>query len=170
MTVYELAELDHPDWSQALIGSHHLAVPASAVFDLISEVEKWPVWFSLLTSVRIAEPGLRLDLGTELLIRSRIPGEDEQIFEVDQYRKDRLLSLVGAYSLRRRIEFRIEPRDEFSSLQIRLDYPVYGGVVGQFFDQLTARRRLTAQLKDSLIHFTGLVEYNEHSDGSLRDL
>jgi hypothetical protein len=69
------------------------------------------------------------------------------------------VSLVGAYSVRRRIDIRLEGKTERSKLAVRIDYPTYGGLVPALLDRLGTRRRLDAQLADSLLHFKGLVEY-----------
>jgi hypothetical protein len=76
-----------------------------------------------------------------------------------------IVSFVGAYSLRRRLDFRIERKSNRTKLVVRVDYPAYGGVVGALIDRMTARRRLDRELMDSLVHFKGLVEFA----GSERD-
>jgi len=138
-------------------------------FALICEVEKWPVWLSFLRSARLADCGKRLQLGSEVALRSCIPGEAEQLFEVDQYIENYLLSLVGAYSVRRRIDFRIERKTMRSKIVVRLDYPAYGGKLASIIDRLTARRKLATALVDSLVHFKGLVEFERHPDAVLAD-
>ncbi|MDQ6933324.1 MAG: hypothetical protein M3160_09150 [Candidatus Eremiobacteraeota bacterium] len=138
-------------------------------FALICAVDKWPVWLSFLRSVRLAQPQLPLNVGSEVIVRSTIPGEPEQIFEVDRYLQNHLLSLVGAYSVRRRIEFRIERKSTSSRIMLKVDYPAYGGRLGFLVDRFTARRRLDTALGDSLIHFKGLVEYNQQPDVVLAD-
>lgn len=141
---------------------HHstdLAVPAKTAFELLCAVEKWPVWLAFLRSVRRLEPGQPLGPGAEVAIRSTIPGEKEELYEVDRFVDGYIVSLVGAYSVRRRIDMRVEGKTARSKLVVRLDYPTYGGVVPALLDRVTARRRLDAQLADSLLHFKGLVEY-----------
>jgi hypothetical protein len=70
------------------------------------------------------------------------------------------LSLVGAYSLRRRLDFRIERRTARSKLHVRLAYPAYHGRLGGLIDRFQRGRRLSSALDASLLHFKGLVEYN----------
>jgi hypothetical protein len=143
------------------------ATPADA-FATICEVEKWPVWLSFLRNARCIQPG-KLGLGSEIAIRGAIPGEDEELYEVDKFLDGYIVSLVGAYSVRRRIDFRIEQKNERCKIVVRVDYPSYGGVVGKLLDRMTARRRLDAALGDSLIHLKGLVEFKVDSEMGLSD-
>ena len=101
-------------------------------------------------------------------IRSKLPGDDEELFEVDRFIPGFHISLVGAFSCRRRFDFRVEQKSERSKVVVRLDYPTYGGVVAALVDRLTRRRRLELALGDSLLHFKGLVEF-EREDGVLAD-
>jgi uncharacterized membrane protein len=139
--------------------SQDLAVPAQTAFEMLCAVEKWPVWLSFLRSVRRLDQASPLKLGSEVAVRSTIPGDEEELFEVDHFVDGYIFSLVGAYSLRRRFDFRIEGKTARSKIVVRVEYPTYGGVWGALVDRLTARRRLDAQLADSLVHFKGLVEY-----------
>ena len=147
--------------SNALSSSQDLASSPEAAFALICEVEKWPVWLSFLTSARRLDERAPLGLGSEVALRSAIPGESEELYEVDQILEGHIVSLVGAYSVRRRLDFRVERKSKRSKLSVRVDYPAYGGVVGAFIDRLTARRRLENALDESLLHFKGLVEYRD---------
>jgi uncharacterized membrane protein len=127
-------------------------------FEVLREVEKWPVWLSFLRSVRLISGG-PIGAGSELCVRSAIPGEDEELYEVDRFIDGHLLSLVGFYSVRRRFEFRVEARAARSRLVAAVDYPSYGGTFGAIVDRLTARRKLGDALTESLVHYKGLVEY-----------
>jgi uncharacterized membrane protein len=159
--------LDRPS-PRALHRCQDVASPARTAFDLVCEVEKWPVWLSFLRSARRVDPAETIGLGTEVAIRSNIPGEDEELFEVDRFIPGHQLSLVGAYSVRRRIDIRIEQKSERSRLVVRVDYPTYGGILGALVDRLTRRRKLDIALNDSLIHFKGLCEYDQ-TPGSILD-
>ncbi len=132
-----------------------------AAFALICEVEKWPLWLSFLTSARRVEESGPLRLGSEIALRSAIPGEPEEFYEVDQFLEGHIVSLVGAFSVRRRIDFRIERKGGRSRLLVRIDYPAYGGMLGALIDRMTARRRLEGALEESLLHFKGLVEFRD---------
>ena len=76
---------------------------------------------------------------------------------------------IGAFSIRRRIDFRIEDKSSRSKIIARIDYPSYGGVLGALLDRMTSRRRLDAALGDSLIHFKGLVEFKTADGEALLD-
>src|SRR4030088_3755858 len=160
--------LDRPS-PRALHRSQDVASPARTAFDLVCEVEKWPVWLSFLRSARRIEPSEPLGLGSEVGIRSNLPGEDEELFEVDRFILGHQLSLVGAFSCRRRIDIRIEQKSERSKLVVRVDYPTYGGVLGALFDRLTRRRQHDLALKHSHIHFKGLCEFDQEPGGLLDD-
>ena len=144
------------------------AAPAPAAFQIICEVEKWPVWLSFLRSARRLDAG-EFGLGSEVAIRSAIPGDEEEVYEVDRFLDGHLVSLVGAFSIRRRIDFRIESKSSRLKIVARIDYPAYGGVIGALLDRITARRRLDAALGDSLIHFKGLVEFKTGEGEALLD-
>jgi uncharacterized membrane protein len=150
--------------------SQDLSTTPEAAFKLICEVEKWPVWLSFLKSARRTDDGSPLGVGSEVAVRSAIPGDPEELYEVDRYLGGHIVSFVGVYSVRRRIDFRIERHTERSKLVVRLDYPAYGGMLGALVDRLTARRRLDSALEVSLAHFKGLVEFKESAqEGVLAD-
>jgi hypothetical protein len=132
-------------------------------FSLLCAVEKWPVWLSFLRSARRANPATELSRGSEVVIRSWIPGDEEQLYEVDGLIANYRLSLVGAYSLRRRIEFRIERRTSCSKVHVQLAYPAYHGRLGRLLGGWQWGRRLAGALNDSLVHFKGLVEYERNA-------
>jgi hypothetical protein len=133
--------------------------PAEDAFALLCAVEKWPVWLSFLRSVRRPRSDEGLNLGSEVVLRSWLPGAEEQLYEVDAFIANYRLSLVGAYSVRRRLDFRIERRTSCSKIHVRLAYPAYHGRLGRLLDSWQRSRRLATALDDSLIHFKGLVEY-----------
>jgi len=167
MAVPTLA-LDRPS-GRAIYRSQDVASPAATAFAKVCEVEKWPVWLSFLRSARRTEPHLPFAVGTEIAVRSdELVGDEEELFEVDRFIPGHHVSLVGAFSCRLRIDFRIEQKSERSKLVVRVDYPTYGGVTGALVDRFTRRRRLEAALGDSLLHFKGLVEF-ERDDGVLAD-
>jgi hypothetical protein len=136
---------------------------AEDAFDLFCSVEKWPVWLSFLRSARRARSESPLTVGSDVVIRSSLPGEAEELYEVDTLIGNYRLSLVGVYSLRRRLEFWIERRTTCSRLHVRLTYPAYHGRLGSLLERWQRGRRLAGMLDESLLHFKGLVEFNRHS-------
>ncbi len=142
---------------------------AKTAFALVCEVEKWPVWMSFLRSSRRVDPSAPVGLGSEVALRSSIPGEEEELYEVDRFIDGHIVSLVGAFSVRRRLEFRIERKSQYSRLVVRCDYPTYGGVLGALVDRMTNRRKLESELHASLVHFKGLVEFDRREGAILDD-
>ncbi len=159
--------LDRPS-SNAVHASLDFASSPEVAFALLCAVEKWPLWLSFLVSARRVE-GDAFGLGSEVALRGAIPGEREELYEVDQYLENHIVSFVGAYSTRRRIDFRIERKSDHSKLTARVDYPAYGGALGTLLDRWTNRRRLTTALELSLEHFRGLVEFKALDDPLLAD-
>lgn len=132
---------------------------AEDAFGLLCAVEKWPVWLSFLRSARRADGESALQIGSEIVFRSSLPGEEEELYEVDALIANYRLSLVGAYSVRRRLEFRIERRTSVSRIHVQLSYPSYFGRIGTLIDRWHHGRRLASELDDSLLHFKGLAEF-----------
>jgi hypothetical protein len=149
---------------RSLSGSLDIETSAEDAFALLCCVEKWPVWLSFLRSARLADKRLPLAVGSEVVVRSSIPGEEEQLYEVDQLISNFHVSLVGAYSVRHRIDFRLERRTTRSRLHARISYPAYHGRIGAWLDGLRHGRRLATALDHSLTLFRGLVEYHATSE------
>ncbi len=139
---------------------------AEAAFALLCEIEKWPVWLPFLRSAVIHD-GAPLEAGSEILLRSAIPGEHEQLFEVDRFVTNYQLSLVGAFSTRRRLDFRLERKTSRCKLTVRLEYPAYGGRLAVFYDAVSAGRKLATQLDEAVLHFKHLAEYNHNANDEL---
>lgn len=137
-------------------------------FDLLCAVEKWPVWLSFIRSAT-PEANAPLALGSEVALRTTLPGDAEELYEVDQFIANYHLSLVGAYSVRRRLDFRIERKTSHAKVHVKLTYPAYGGRFGAAVDRWLNGRKLERVLADALLHFKGLVEYRR-ADGLLGDL
>jgi len=152
-----------------LTASLDIHASAEAAFDLICAVEKWPVWLAFLHRAERVEPHAPLLPGVEVRVHAGMPGEPEQLFEVEEVIGNHRLSLVGLYSCRRRIEFRVERKTTRSKLHVRIDYPAYGGKLGWLYDGLKSSRKLAASLHDSLLHFKALVEFQRPKDALLAD-
>ncbi len=147
-----------------LSASLDVETSADDAFALLCAVEKWPVWLSFLRSARRCGEGDWPCLGSEVIVRSSLPGDDEELYEVDGYIANFRLSLVGAYSVRRRLDFRIEQRRAASRLHVTLEYPAYHGRIGTLVDRWRHARRVESALGDSLVHFKGLVEYKRDAE------
>ena len=146
--------------TRLLSASVDIQAAAETAFSLLCAVEKWPVWLSFLRSAHRLDSAAPVGAGSEIRLRSAIPGDDEQLFEVDHYITNHQLSLVGAYSVRRRLDFRLERKTSRCKLHARIEYPAYGGRLGVLYDAIRAGRKLATQLDESLMQFKHLAEYN----------
>ena len=136
---------------------------------MLCAVEKWPLWLPFLRTATVGSDGARLSLGSEVFVRSAIPGDAEQIFEVDRFIQNHQVSLVGAYSTRRRLDFRVESQSSRSRLHARLEYPAYGGRLGELYHRFRSARKLAAQFQEAVVHFKHLAEYETGKDELLAD-
>ena len=155
--------------TRSLSAAVDIQVAAEDAFALLCTIEKWPVWLSFLRSAELVDSPAPVSLGSEILVRSSVPGDSEQLFEVDHFISNHQISLVGAYSTRRRIDFRLERKTTRCKLHARIEYPAYGGRLGALYDALRAGRKLSTQLDESLVHFKHLVEYTGTKDELLAD-
>jgi uncharacterized membrane protein len=153
--------------TQALGAAVDLRTDAETAFAMLCEVEKWPVWLSFLRSAQLVEAFVPFGPGSEVRLRSAIPGEPEQLFEVDHFITNYQISLVGAYSTRRRLDFRLERKTSRCKLNVRIEYPAYGGRLALMLDSMRCARKLAAQLEDSVTHFKNLAEYNHNAKDEL---
>ncbi len=153
--------------TRSLSAAVDIQAPAETTFSLLCTVEKWPVWLSFLRSAELLSADEPMMVGSEVMVRSSVPGDAEQLFEVDHFISNYQLSLVGAYSTRRRIDFRLERKTTRCKLHVRLEYPAYGGRLGALYDAIRAGRKLATQLDESLVHFKHLVEYSGNSKDEL---
>jgi len=135
-----------------------IETPVEEVFALLCAVEKWPVWLPFLRSANLADPASPLAVGAEVIVRSSLPGDAEQRYEVDQFITNFHLSLVGLYSVRRRLDFRIERKTTRARVHVRLSYPAYGGRLGAMMDAWRHGRRFERGLDEALVHFKGMLE------------
>ncbi|TAM91996.1 hypothetical protein EPN42_02035 [bacterium] len=149
--------------------SEEIVSDAGAAFALLCEVEKWPVWLSLVRSVRRLDGDHALCLGSEVAIQAPLLGSGEEIFVVERFLQGHLLRIESAFSCRRSWEFRIERKGERARLAVALAYPTYGGWLGAQLDRLARRRKAESELWASVVHFKGLVEFENHPDRVLAD-
>lgn len=152
--------------TRSLSASVDIQTGADSAFALLCAVEKWPVWLSFLRRAEIVD-GEPLAQGSEIRVHSAIPGEEQQLFEVDHFISNYQLSLVGAYSVRRRLDFRLERKTTRCKLHVRLEYPAYGGKLALMYDGVRAARKLATQLDESVLHFKHLAEYNVNAKDEL---
>ncbi|TAM74790.1 hypothetical protein EPN44_10315 [bacterium] len=96
-------------------------------------------------------------------------GRGEEIFVVERFLQGHLLHLESAYSCRRSWELRVERKGTRARLTIALAYPTYGGWLGAQLDRLARRRKAESELSASVVHFKGLVEFENHPDRVLAD-
>jgi hypothetical protein len=86
-----------------------------------------------------------------VIVRASLPRDEEQRYEVDQLITNFHLSLVGAYSVRRRLDFRIERKTSRAKLHVKLSYPAYGGRLGALMDAWKHGKRFERGLDDALV-------------------
>jgi uncharacterized membrane protein len=153
--------------TRSLSAAVDIHAAADAAFSLLCTVEKWPVWLSFLRTAELVEFDGPIGIGSEIKVRSSVPGDAEQLFEVDHFISNYQLSLVGAFSTRRRIDFRVERKTTRCKLHARIEYPAYGGRLGALYDAIRAGRKLATQLDESLVHFKHLVEYSGNTKDEL---
>lgn len=155
--------------TQTISASVDIDSEPEAIFSLLCSVEKWPVWLPFLRSARRTEFNGPLALGSDVMLRSLDADQTEELYEVDQYLANHHLSFVGAYSVRRRIEFRIDRKTSRSRLSVRLSYPLYHGRIAAALGGWRRNRKVLAQLESAMTNFKGLVEYRR-DDEALGDL
>lgn len=165
----ELQNTPSPRGLRSLRASLDVDSTAEQAFALLCSVQKWPVWLSFLRSAKPLDAGATLSLGSEVLLQESLVGNAEHVYEIDRFIANYHLSLVGAYSVRRRLDFRIENRMSRSKLHVSLTYPTYGGRLGTLFGGWRHARGLATALENGLVHFKGLVEFHTEN-GLLADL
>ena len=149
--------------------SEEIVSDAGAAFALLCEVEKWPVWLSLVRRASRLDGDRPLSLGSEIVMVAPLLGRGEEIFVVERFLQGHLLHLESAYSCRRSWEFRIERKGSKTRLTAALAYATYGGQLGAQLDRFTRRRTAERELGASVVHFKGLVEFENHPDRVLAD-
>ena len=153
--------------TRALSADVDVQTSAETAFELLCNIEKWPLWLSFLRSASLVQTGAPFGIGSEVVLRSSVPGDAEQLFEVDHFITNHQLSLVGAYSVRRRLDFRIERKTTRCKLHARMEYPAYGGKIALLYDGVRAGRKLSQQIDESLLHFKHLAEYRADAKDEL---
>ena len=135
-----------------------VAVPVESVFAFVTDIARWPVWIS---SVVCAEhPQSRPAALDEEFLLCLSAGRKRwhETFEVKRFVRNAFLSLEGAYSAARRIDFRFEQRGAMTRVGCSMGYPLFGGFVSACIDRAFRRRRVRHELRDSLTRLKGLLE------------
>ena len=146
--------------SSQLVATEELNVSADIAFSRICAVQTWPVWLSFVKRAELEDRTSLLTHDSDILLLSDLFDGKEEVFEVEELIEPYLLTLVGAFSCRRRIQFRVESKNEISRVIVKIAYPTYGGIVRKYTDRLMFRRKLHTALAQSLQTFKGLVEHD----------
>lgn len=135
-----------------------IAAPAERAFDFVADISRWPVWFSPVVSAQHPE-SLPVALDEELLLCLHCGRRRwHESFEVTRFVRNAFLSLEGAFSAARRIDFRFEQRAAHTRIACTIGYPVFG-IVPAIVDAAIGRHRVKRELRDSLAHLKGLLEH-----------
>jgi uncharacterized membrane protein len=149
-----------------------VAVPVENVFAFVTDISRWPVWISSVVSAQHpqAKP---VALDEELLLCLHAGRKRwHEHFEVTRFVQNAFLSLEGAYSAARRIDFRFEQRGTQTRVGCAIGYPLFGGFILRWLDSISRRRRVRREVRDSLSRLKGLLEERGESptvDDSLYD-
>lgn len=154
---------------RAIDAAADLHTQPETAFELLCAVKKWPLWLGFVRSAELIDAKSPLCHGSEIRLRSAIPGQNEELYEVDRFIPNHQISLVGAYSVRRRLDFRIERKSSRAKLHARLEYPAYGGRLGGVYDALRTARALAGQFQEAVEQFKHLAEYDTAKDALLAD-
>jgi hypothetical protein len=150
-----------PGMAANLVVSEDVDVSPDVAFARLCAVETWPVWFSIVKRAQMHATNLPLLVGQDVSLWSELNNGREEVYEVEDLISPSTLTFVGAFSCRRRIDFRIERRGEFSRIVICLTYPIYGGIFAKSLDRITLQRRILSALSHSLETLKGLVEHDQ---------
>lgn len=143
-----------------LVATEDLNVSADIAFSRICSIQTWPVWLSFVKRAELEDRASRLTHDSDIILSSDLSDGQEEVFEVEELIEPYLLTLVGAFSCRRRIQFRVETKDSISRVIVKIALPAYGGIVRRYTDGFMFRRKLHASLTQSLQTFKGLVEHD----------
>jgi uncharacterized membrane protein len=135
-----------------------VAVPVENAFEFVTDISRWPVWISSVVCAQHPQ-SLPVAMDEELLLCLHTGRRRwHETFEVTRFVHNAFLSLEGAFSAARRIDFRFEQRGSFTRVGCAMGYPVFGGFVSAWIDRAFRRRRVRRELRDSLMRLKGLLE------------
>ncbi|HXW77545.1 MAG TPA: SRPBCC family protein [Candidatus Eremiobacteraceae bacterium] len=136
--------------------------PADAAFAFATDITRWPLWFTPVVCAQHPE-SLPLAVNEELLLCLHAGRRRwQERFEVTRLVRNAFISLEGAFSAARRIDFRFEQRGRQTRVACAMGYPVFGGAIARFFDSLFRKRRVQSEVSDSLHRLKALVEERLH--------
>ena len=135
-----------------------VAVPADRVYGFAVDISRWPLWFSPVVCAQHPD-GSDLALKEELLLCLHAGRRRwHERFEVTRLVRNAFLSLEGAYSAARRIDFRFEQRGAQTRVACSIGYRVFGGAFAGMVDAVFRRPRVRNEVRDSLHRLKGLLE------------
>lgn len=135
-----------------------ISAPVERVFDFVSEIAKWPVWFGFIVSAQQPDHRpLALKEEIHLCLHARRRRWHEA-FEVTRLVRNAFLSIEGAYSTSRRIDFRFEQRGGHTRVACAVGYPVYGGWIPALADVMFTRPAIARDLRESLVKLRCALE------------
>ena len=135
-----------------------VSVNAERAFSAVVDIARWPVWFSSVVCAQHPE-ALPVALGEELSVCLNAGKRRwRETFEVSRFVRNAFLSLEGAFSAARRIDFRFEQRGPLTRIASSIGYRVFGGPLATAFDAAFKRRRVRADLRESLLRLKSLLE------------
>jgi uncharacterized membrane protein len=135
-----------------------VAAPAERAFAFASDISRWPLWFTPVVCAQHPD-SLPLAPKEELLLCLQSGRRRwQERFEVTRFVRNAFLSLEGAYSAARRIDFRFEQRGAVTRVICAIGYRVFGGFFASGFDSLFRRRRVRNEIRESLHRLKGLLE------------
>jgi uncharacterized membrane protein len=135
-----------------------VAVPADRVYGFAVDISRWPLWFSPVVCAQHPD-GCDLAVNQELLLCLHAGRRRwQERFEVTRLVSNAFLSLEGAYSAARRIDFRFEQRGAQTRVACSIGYRVFGGALAGMLDAVFRRPRVRNEVRDSLHRLKGLLE------------
>jgi hypothetical protein len=135
-----------------------VAVPVENAFAFVTDISRWPVWISSVVCAQHPQSG-PVAVDEEFLLCLHAGRKRwHETFEVTRLVQNAFLSLEGAFSAARRIDFRFEQRGSVTRVACSMGYPLFGGFVSAWIDRAFRRRRVRHELRDSLQRLKGLLE------------
>lgn len=121
-----------------------IKLPKSRVFELLTQVEKYPVLVGDLVGLRLESPGYRMQKGAEYEFSvARFGIRQLWLLRVEEFVENERLVFVQSLGLFSKWKHVIEV-EEFSKDETKVshfvEYDMPMGILGQLFDDLNVRR------------------------------